>query len=155
MYARFTTLLGRLFDWHGRASRTEFFLVWLTGGILTLVYLVPYFTYFWQLVQDSIDYGVDAAIEMMGADTMTWSVFIFITVWHWLSFVTLMAMSVIGYMTTVRRLADMGWSRWFIVVGAMPLLNFLFLLVLFFWPGRKKVAQEGAPGTDDSGSPQL
>jgi len=37
----------------------------------------------------------------------------------------------------IRRLRDIGWSRWWLLLLLIPPVSFLFLLVLFFKPSSK------------------
>lgn len=137
----FSAVLGRYFDWHGRAGRFEFFKVWALGGLLTLLSVVPLFFYFWKLTQDTVDYGFDAAMLMMVEQEAGLLYYVLVCLWQWLSAVVLTGMFVMALMTTVRRLVDMGFSPWWVILSSVPLINIVFLLMLFFWPGQRAAAQ--------------
>ena len=40
------------------------------------------------------------------------------------------------------RLNHIGWSRWLVLLLLVPLVNLVWLIALFFIPGRKPVSQE-------------
>lgn len=51
-----------------------------------------------------------------------------------------------------RRLNDINLSGWFVLVGLVPLVNFIFGLVLMFWPGTPSVNRFGPmPSRNNSG----
>ena len=67
--------------------------------------------------------------------------YVLVCLWQWLSAVVLTGMFVMALMTTVRRLTDMGFSPWWVILSSLPLINIVFLLMLFFWPGQRAAAQ--------------
>ena len=52
----------------------------------------------------------------------------------------------------VKRLHDIGQSRWFAVFAIIPLINLLFFLLLLCVPGVKKTNMYGKPPTTSSQS---
>ena len=101
----------------------------------------PCFFYFWKLTQDTVDYGFDAAMLMMVEQEAGLLYYVLVCLWQWLSAVVLTGMFVMALMTTVRRLTDMGFSPWWVILSSLPLINIVFLLMLFFWPGQRAAAQ--------------
>lgn len=51
-----------------------------------------------------------------------------------------------------RRLNDINLSGWFVLVGLIPIVNFIFGLVLMFWPGTPAINRFGPmPSRNNSG----
>lgn len=134
--------LGRQFDWHGEASRMQFFLTWLASIGLTLVVFIPVYIMAWTFFSDTLDYGLEAAAILQDG-YMSPAVYVCFFIWNWVAGILLSAMLLVMTMTTVKRLAHMGWSRWAVLLATVPVINFVFLLILFFWPG-KKVNEQAA-----------
>lgn len=142
MSNKFYELLGRQFDWRGEATRMQFFKTWLAGTGASILYMLPFAAYFWKLFQDSIDYGLDAAMLLMVEEEVGPAYYAAVVLWQWTGAWVLTGMFIMMLMTTSRRLAHMGWTRWAEILASVPLINILFLLILFFWPGRKRRSAE-------------
>lgn len=50
-------------------------------------------------------------------------------------FAVSLALAVVGLGVSVRRYHDFNWSGWFVLLGFVPILNFIMLLVLLFKKG--------------------
>lgn len=57
--------------------------------------------------------------------------------------VIVVLMFVVSIFLTIKRLHDFNRSGWFSLVLLIPLVNVLFMLVLFFWPGSKSANRFG------------
>lgn len=55
---------------------------------------------------------------------------VLLVLWSWVSSVLGWALFVIGIMTAARRLADIGASKWWVLLITMPLVNLVFLVFL-------------------------
>ena len=142
MTNKFYDLLGRQYEWRGEATRMQFVKTWLAGTAMSILYFLPFVFYFWKLFEDSIDYGVEAAMLLMVEEEVGPAYYAAVILWQWTGVWVLTGMFVMILMTTVRRLANMGWSRWWVILTSVPIINILFLLILFFWPGRKRTVEE-------------
>lgn len=137
----FSEMLGRQFDWHGEDTRLQYLKVWICWIALITLYFLPIYGLFLNFLADSIDYGIFAALFMMMDNTLNPFISIALIIWHWTGCCVLTGMFVMVLMATARRLAHMGWSRWCVTLAAIPVVDILFLLILFLWPGRMHNAQ--------------
>lgn len=110
----------------------QFFALWCVGLLITLIYLVPVCWSLWNYVNLSIDFGPDAA-SILYEETQILALYAWMYVWS----IAALAHFIMSVMTTSRRLAHIGISRWWILLGAVPVVNIIFLLFLFLMPGKK------------------
>lgn len=52
---------------------------------------------------------------------------------------------VLGVIFNIRRLHDINFGAWWLLIGLVPLLNLLFFLAMMFWPGTAGSNNYGAP----------
>lgn len=129
--------LGRFFDWHGKTSRLRYFETLCLGMVLTLVAYIPVLLYTWSLFQDSMNDGLENSLLLMAETELVGPFYVAVMFWAWFWTVVLWGMCIGFIMATVRRLADMGFRAWWVLLLTVPLINIIFVLVLFIWPGRK------------------
>ena len=136
--------LGSLFDWHGRVGRWSFLKLWLVGLLIAVVYAAPLLVFFGFVFYYGFDYGPEAAVMMMLDENLELSIpaLVGILLWNWLWAVILMGALLAQIMATVKRLTDMGWSKWLILLGTVPLINILFWLLLVLVPGRNRIPEQ-------------
>ena len=108
----------RLFDFKGRASRREYFLFLLIGFA---IYFVP------MLAIASFDYrGTAGPPEQPNIPGL-----ILLGLW---SIVNLMVL--VGWVAVAfRRVHDSDKSAWYLLLGAIPLIGWIFWLIWVFSPG--------------------
>ena len=137
--------LGRKFSHQGLAGRLEFFRTWIGGFIFALVWVAPVFYFAMDYINDVLDYGASAASILSDEEE---DLLVFgLVLWQYLGSVLGFAYSVAIFMTVCRRLADMGSSKWWVLICALPLINIVFLFVLLFKNGElsRRAKAEGAP----------
>ena len=81
----------------GRASRSEYWWLWLAGMLAQLVCIT------------------------------------LATLIHWIFLLPMLALFPIFLTISVRRLHDVGQSGWMLLIGIIPIVNFIGGLVLLYW----------------------
>lgn len=104
-------MLHRLFS--GRIARLEFIFKYLltTGGFILVIFVLT---------------QISKNVSWLANDFMYWLIFLFLAAYFYQTSLT------------VRRLRDIGWSPWLVVIGILiaPIAQILFL-VLAFIPSKK------------------
>jgi len=125
--------LRRMFDFRGRASRREFFLFHLIGwGVL----FAPL------LVLASFDFAGRTARP---DEPLPLPLLIPLAILGLIYLVAEIAIFVGFFAVSARRLHDQGQSAWFMLLGLIPLIGWIFTLVWIFTPGND---YENAYGVD-------
>lgn len=142
------SFLGRQFSHEGRAGRLVFFAYFVAGLVSNLILIAPFLWVSWEYINASIDFGPDVALMMSEEDEFTFfaagAFYVWLYVWSGL----LLALSVAYLMTLCRRLSDIGWSKWWVLVIGLPIINLLFVLLLCIWPGKKDSQVDIHPRTE-------
>ena len=114
------SFLGRQFSHEGRAGRLEFFAYFVAGLVSNLILIAPFLWVSWEYINASIDFGPDVALMMSEEDEFTFfaagAFYVWLYVWSGL----LLALGVAYLMTLCRRLSDIGWSKWWVLVIGLP-----------------------------------
>lgn len=132
-------LLARLFDWHSTATRKEFACVFLSCIAANLLIAVPYVFVVIEYASLVIDYGVSSA-EMFLADALLeWKIVLLLYLWCFVTWCLSVFEMFLAAFTTIRRLNDIGISKWYVTLHFFPVINFLFLIFLLFMPSKKGV----------------
>ena len=122
--------LGRLYSHQGRAGRLEFFAVWLAGLAALVLSVVPVFAAVGlaaaELAADGLADPDLIVMTMLESETLP----VLLVLWSWFSSVLGWALFVMGIMTAARRLADIGASKWWVLLITVPLVNLVFLVFL-------------------------
>ena len=67
-----------------------------------------------------------------------------------LGIVALIAAMVIGIQISVKRLHDIGWSGWLLLIALVPLVGSIFQILIFVMPGSQGSNLYGAPPPENS-----
>lgn len=117
--------LGRLYSHQGRAGRLEFFGVWLAGLAALVLSVVPVLAAA-ELAADGLADPDLIVMTMLESETLP----MLLVLWSWFSSVLGWALFVMGIMTAAKRLADIGASKWWVLLITVPLVNLVFLVFL-------------------------
>lgn len=130
-------VMERVFDFRGRARRSEFFYVWLANLLYAILLSIPMVCFIWWLGVYGQNFTF--ADELTEALLSPLNVLAYI-VWSLLATVGGWAGVVAQIFTSVRRLNDLGLSRWWWLVYFVPVVNFFFFVFLLFMPGKPEAA---------------
>ena len=114
------SLLQLLFSPHGRLNRLQYFLIWL--GI---------FVSFWVII--ALMWGTAVIFGGEGGDMNNF-------VWGTLGILLLVYMvlvTYIGIVTAIKRLRDIGWSPWLVLLFLVPIVNLILGLLLLVMPSKE------------------
>jgi len=133
------TLKNRYAQFKGRASRSEFWYFVLFNLVVSIVLAIL----------DGVlgtSYSYDIATNTMAtATTEAASVSVTQTIGYLQSFYGL-AVLIPSIAVSIRRLHDLGKSGWWILLGVIPLVNFIgFFVLLYFY------VQDSQPGENEYG----
>ncbi len=131
------TFLGRQFSHEGRAGRLEFFSYLVVTLLLVAALMAPLVWVGWEFVNDSIEYGPDYALLMTEDEDLSVGTLIFLYVWFYVGWVAMLCVNIATVMTSCRRLTDMGWSKWCVLIWFVPVFNLLFSILLCLWPQQR------------------
>ena len=123
------TFLGRQFSHEGRAGRLEFFSYLVVTLLLVAALMAPLVWVGWEFVNDSIEYGPDYALLMTEDEDLSVGTLIFLYVWFYVGWVAMLCVNIATVMTSCRRLTDMGWSKWCVLIWFVPVFNLLFSIL--------------------------
>ena len=118
--------LGLLLSANGRIGRKDYWIILIGSFALGLV---------WGIVYDVVDPTNQSAADRLLAIA---------------GLVLLIATFVVGTLTAIKRLHDLGHSGWVLLVTFLPLANFVLLFIFLFISGSSVVNRYGEP---NSGSP--
>lgn len=131
------TFWGRQFSHEGRAGRLEFFSYLVVTLLLVAALMAPLVWVGWEFVNDSIEYGPDYALLMTEDEDLSVGTLIFLYVWFYVGWVAMLCVNIATVMTSCRRLTDMGWSKWCVLIWFVPVFNLLFSILLCLWPQQR------------------
>ena len=133
---------GRQFSHYGRAGRLEFFAYFWVTLLFVVLLLAPFVWVSWEYINVAIDYGADVATMMSEEDEFTFFTTTALYVWLYGCWMAVLCLNVANVMTACRRLNDIGWTKWWVLLVFFPVVNFLFFILLCLWPGKKVLSDE-------------
>ena len=130
---RFNLLLERIFDFRTVASRREYvcvffavFLFWtvIFTPVLAFVYWIGIYAQRFEFVDQLTDLVLTPENLTLGS------------IWALIALFGGVVMTVALIFTSIRRLNDMGWRRWWAFSLLVPIVNAVFLVLLIFVPAK-------------------
>ena len=130
---RFNLLLERIFDFRTVASRREYvcvffavFLFWtvIFTPVLAFVYWIGIYAQRFEFVDQLTDLVLTPENLTLGS------------IWALIALFGGVVMPVALIFTSIRRLNDMGWRRWWAFSLLVPIVNAVFLVLLIFVPAK-------------------
>lgn len=61
-----------------------------------------------------------------------------------------LVMIFLGFVFLIRRLHDLNWSAWFSLLSFIPIVNFIFIIPVLFFPGTEGPNKYGPPRRSDN-----
>lgn len=132
-----SSFLGHQFSHYGRAGRLEFFAYFWITLLFVVLLAAPFVWVSWEYINASIDYGPDVALMMSEDDEFTFFTTTALYFWLYGCWMAVLCLNVANVMTACRRLNDIGWSKWCVLLIFFPIVNILFFIFLCIWPGKK------------------
>lgn len=129
-------LIKHIFDWRSTASRREFLNIFLAVCAVGLLLSIPYIYLIAEFLGLVIDYGEDAAGMMFRDRFDTNSVFYGMALWSFLALAFWTATLFISTFSFIRRLNDIHLSRWWILLGFLPVTRPFFIIFLLLSPSK-------------------
>ena len=127
-------LIEHIFDWRSTASRREFLSIFLAICGAGLLLSIPYIYLITEFLALVIDYGEDAAGMMFRELFDTDSVFYGMLLWSFLVLAFWTATLFISTFSFIRRLNDIHLSRWWLLLGFLPITRPFFVIFLLLTP---------------------
>lgn len=127
----YMSAMRKYFTFSGRAPRREFWmyvLVYVVGAVILSFVDAALFGY--NTDASSSSTGINASASVNSVFGLIWALAHFIP----------------GLAVSVRRLHDIGKTGWWILIGIIPLVNFIGIFVLLYWYIKKS-----DEGTNDYG----
>ena len=109
-----STGIKHLYDFKGRASRREFAQVWIA----------------WLFVSTILEFLLNLTAASSDTELITSLIGISILTICWIAGATIMLAVV------VRRLHDLKYSGWYVLLACIPIIGFVVVLCLLFVPGK-------------------
>lgn len=132
-------LIEHIFDWRTCASRREFLKIFLAVAAAGLLLFLPYVYISADYIGLVISYGEDAA-RLLFDDKLTDGLLLAIYVWSLAALAYSLAGLFISVFSSIRRLNDLGASRWWVALSFVPVLNLFLLAVLLIAPSKTERA---------------
>lgn len=127
------TLRNSYADFSGRARRMEYWSFQLVNAVLGFVFAIPFLVLVGVTEEDSALNSV--GLVLVGIVFLVWLVALFIP----------------GLAVTVRRLHDTGKSGWWILIGVIPIINWIGGIVLFIFQLLDGTPRSNQYGPDPKG----
>jgi len=138
------TLKNRYAQFDGRASRSEFWYFVLFNLVVSIIFAIL----------DSVlgtSYSYEVTTNTMAtATTEAASVSVTQTIGYLQSFYGL-AVMIPSIAVSIRRLHDLGKSGWWILLGIIPLINFIGIFVLLYFYVQDSQPEENEYGPNPKG----
>lgn len=131
---QFNAFLSRIFDYRSKVSRLPYLCFHAASWLTLFALSTPAFTMGASLLGADPFYFYEVAGSL-------WFM-LFTLVWGVVS-VILSTFFICGVIfLTIQRLNDMRLSRWFLLMLAVPVVNFVWVLILLVFPSRNASAEE-------------
>lgn len=133
---KLNALIGRIFDWRTGASRREFLKIFLVVTGAGLLIAAPYLYLAIDYIGQVINYGEDAAAMMFDDRLAEDGFFFWLFFWNVLALGYWFAAPFVSVFSIVRRLNDVKLSKWWLLLGFLPVLNLFLLCFLLLAPSK-------------------